>query len=410
MRGAIRFIIVAVVFLALAWWISSIPGTFTAHSGNVTVTTSVPLAILLLVLIAILLAGGLRVIGNLRRAPGGLRDWRGGRRKNLGEIATNRGIVALAAGDAKAAETEAARARKLLGETPLVLLLTAESSRLSGKAEQARTAFEKLTKHKDMAFLGHRGLVRHHVAAGDHGTADVHAKNAEDAYPGAAWLKTQRFGIAIKQQDFAAALGHTRNKAEIAALATGAAQSAKDNRQALAYAKQAVKTDPTLAPAIVTYAAILRKLTRNRAARKILLNGWKAAPHPLIADAYLAHVTAPIERAQAAADLAKAKPGHPESELLLAQTSLDAKLTGEAKRHADNAIAAGMTDRRPYAVLAALDEPAAKAAAAHAYQPAWACSACYTEHEEWHPACPNCAKPGTLSWKTAQAKALVLVG
>jgi HemY protein len=407
MRSALRFIIIAVIFLAIAWWISSIPGTFTARSGAITVTTSVPLAILLLVLIAIILAGGLRIIGNIRRAPGGFSDWRGGRRKNLGEIATNRGIVALAAGDAKAAETEATRARKLLGETPLVLLLTAESSRLSGKTEQAKTAFEKLTKHKDMAFLGHRGLLRHHIAAGDHDTADIHAKNAEDSYPGAAWLKSQRFNIAIKKQNFSAALGHTADAAEIAALATGAAQTATDTRQALAYAKRAVKADPTLAPAIVTYATALRKLTRNRAARKILLNGWKAAPHPLIAEAYLANITAPIERAQAAADLAKAKPGHPESELLLAQTSLDAKLTGEAKRHAEAAIAAGLTDRRPYTILAALGEPAAAAAAAHAYPPAWACTACYTEHADWHPACPNCAKPGTLIWKITQSKALI---
>jgi HemY protein len=407
MRSAIRFIIIAIIFLVVAWWISSIPGTFTAHSGNITVTTSVPFAILALALIAIIATSLLRVLFHLRRAPGGFSDWRGGRRKNLGEIATNRGIVALAAGDAKAAEIEAVRAKKLLGETPLVLLLTAESSRLAGKPDQAKAAFEKLTKHKDMAFLGHRGLVRHHVAAGDHGTADIHAKNAEDSYPGAAWLKTQRFGIAIKQQDFAAALAHTRNPAEIAALATGAAQSTTDNRAALAYAKQAIKADPNLAPATVTYATTLRKLTRNRAAKKILLKGWTTAPHPLIATAYLAHVSAPIERVQAAAELAKAKPGHPESELLLAQTSLEAKLTGEAKRHADNAIAAGLTDRRPYAILAALDEPEAKAALTHAYQPTWSCTSCYTEHESWHPACPNCAKPGTLIWKTTQSKALV---
>jgi HemY protein len=407
MRGAFRFIIIAVILLALAWWIASIPGTFTAHSGNITVTTSVPFAIVALVLIALILTSLLRVLFHLRRAPGGFADWRGGRRKNLGEIATNRGIVALAAGDAKAAETEANRARKLLGETPLVLLLTAESARLAGKADQAKSAFEKLTQHKDMAFLGHRGLVRHHVAAGEHDTADIHAKNAEDAYPGAAWLKTQRFGIAIKKQDFSAALSHTRSPSEIAALATGAARTATDDRRALQYAKQAVKADPTLAPATVAYATILRKLTRNRAARKILFNGWKAAPHPVIATAYLAHVTAPIERVQAASELAKAKPGHPESELLLAQTSLEAKLTGEAKRHADNAIAAGLTDRRPLAVLAALDDPAAKAALVHAFQPVWSCTTCYTAHEDWHPACPNCAKPGTLTWKTTQPKALI---
>jgi HemY protein len=406
MFRALRFVIIAALILVLVWWIASIPGTFTAHSGKITVTTSVPFAIFLWLIIAALVTILLRVIGGLRRAPGGITRWRGGRRKQLGEAATQRGIVALSAGDAKAAEIEAQRAKKLLGETPLVLLLTAESARLAGKPDEAKTAFEKLTQDKTMAFLGHRGLLRHHAAAGDHDAADLHAAKAESAYPGAAWLKTQRFGLAIKKQDFSTALGHTTSKPEIAALATGAARAATTDRDALAYAKQAIKADPTLAPAAVTYATILRKLKRNRAAKKSLLNAWKILPHPEIAAAYLENVSAPIERAQAAADLAKAKPGHPESELILAQTSLDAKLTGEAKRHAEAAIAAGLTDKRPYAVLAALDEPNAKAALAAAMQPVWSCTACFTAHDTWSPACPNCAKPGTLIWKTAQTKAL----
>jgi len=407
MLRALRFVIVAAVVLVLVWWIAGIPGTFTAHSGKITVTTSVSFAIFLWLVIAVLATMLLRVLSGLRRAPGGFGRWRGGRRKTLGEAATQRGIVALAAGDAKAAEIEAVRARKLLGETPLVLLLNAESARLAGKAEEARAAFEKLTQDKTMAFLGHRGLIRHHVAAGDHDAADLHASKAESAYPGAAWLKTQRFGIAIKKQDFSSALSHTREKSEIAALATGAARAATTDRDALAYAKQAIKADPTLAPAAVTYATVLRQLKRNRAAKKSLLNAWKISPHPLIAAAYLEHISASIERAQAAADLAKARPGHPESELILAQTSLEAKLTGEAKRHAEAAITAGLTDKRPYAVLAALGEPAASAALAAAQEPVWSCTACFTAHDAWSPACPNCAKPGTLVWKTSQSKALV---
>jgi HemY protein len=406
MFRALRFVIIAALILVLVWWIASIPGTFTAHSGKITVTTSVPFAIFLWLIIAALVTILLRVIGGLRRAPGGITRWRGGRRKQLGEAATQRGIVALSAGDAKAAEIEAQRAKKLLGETPLVLLLTAESARLAGKPDAAKSAFEKLTQDKTMAFLGHRGLLRHHAAAGDHDAADLHAAKAESAYPGAAWLKTQRFGLAIKKQDFSTALGHTTSKPEIAALATGAARAATTDRDALAYAKQAIKADPTLAPAAVTYATVLRKLKRNRAAKKSLLNAWQILPHPEIAAAYLENVTTPIERAQAAADLAKAKPGHPESELILAQTSLNAKLTGEAKRHAEAAIAAGLTDKRPYTVLAALDEPNAKAALAAAMQPVWSCTACFTAHDTWSPACPNCAKPGTLIWKTAQTKAL----
>jgi HemY protein len=264
MFRAIRFIVIAALLLALAWWIGTIPGTFTAHSGAVTVQTSVPVAMLILAVIAVLLSFLLRVVFHLRRAPGGIGSWRSGRRQKQGEIAVQRGIVALAAGDAVAAQAAAAQARKQLGETPLVLLLTAESARLSGKTEQAKAAFQQLTGHKDMAFLGHRGLLRAHLEGGEHEIAATHALAAEDAYPGSAWLKTQRLDIALKQQDVKAALALSHNPAEIAALATVAADAADTAADARRYGKQAIKAAPKLAPAIAAYARALRRSNKER--------------------------------------------------------------------------------------------------------------------------------------------------
>jgi HemY protein len=396
MLRAVRFIVIAAIFLLLAWWIGGIPGTLTAQSGTYTVETSVPAALLILFLIAVLFTVLLRVIGGLRRAPGGFGAWRGNRRQRLGEIATQRGIVALAAGDAAGADAEAGRARKLLGEAPLVLLLTAEAARLAGKHDVATAAFEKLTAHEDMAFLGHRGLLRHHLAQGNHDTAAAHAQAAEQKYPGSAWLRRKRLEIAVKKQDWPAALRLTAQPAEVAALATAAAGIA-EARKAVGFAKQAVRADPTLAPAVVAYADALRKIRRFGAARRALIAGWRQAPHPLIAENFIAAFPTPIERAQTVTELVAANPGHPESELLLAQTSLAAQLTGEARRHAAAAIAAGLTDGRAAAVLAALgDKPDAPATPA----PVWLCTECHTSHAEWAPACPNCRKPGTLVWKT----------
>jgi len=409
MFRAVRFIVIAAVLLALAWWIGTIPGTFTAHSGQVTVQTSVPVAILILVLTALILSFLLRLVFHLRRAPGGLGNWRSGRRQKQGELAVQRGIVALAAGDAPAAQANATQARKQLGETPLVLLLTAEAARLAGNTAQARAAFQQLAGIKDMAFLGHRGLLRAHLEGGEHEIAATHALAAEDAYPGSAWLKRQRMDIALKQQDVKAALALTHNPAEIAALATAAANAADHPAEARRYGKQAIKAAPNLAPAIAAYARALRRSNKERAARKLLLNGWAAAPHPLIAAAYLEKISSSIERAQAALELAKVAPGQPETEILLAETALAAQLSGEAKRHANAAIQAGMSDRRPYAVLAALEpSPDHISAAANAPAPRWMCENCAAETSDWAAVCPSCGKAGKLVWKTA-AKALAVV-
>jgi HemY protein len=395
MRRAIKLILIAAISLGFVWWIAELPGTVTADAGPYIIQTATPVAILLIALLAVCFTIFFRIIGGIRSTPGGVSAWRGSRARRLGQTATERGIVALAAGDAKAANAEASRARKLLGETPLVLLLTAESARLAGDGEQARVAFTRLTTHKDMAFLGHRGLLRHHAAAGDHATAETHALAAEDAYPGAAWTKSERLSLALKKHDWRTALGLTKTPNEVAAIATAAANDATDATAALNYAKQAVKAGPTLAPAVVAYAKALRVKGKQRAAKKMLANGWVAAPHPLIAVAYLDPVTDPIERVQAATELAAAKPGHGESELLLAETSLKAKLTGEARRHALAAINAGITDRRPQVVLTALGDAPSDAEA-----PKWTCTSCHTTHTNWHATCPACDKPGTLIWRT----------
>ena len=210
MLRAVKFLLIAAVLLVLAWWIGGLPGDVTAHVGQYTVETSTPAALLVLFLIALFFFVLLRVIGGIRRAPGGLSAWRGGRRQRQGELATQRGIVALAAGDAAAARAEAGRARKLLGDTPLVLLLVAESARLAGQAEQAQAAFSQLTRHKDMAFLGHRGLLTHSIAQGAHDEAHAHALAAEDAYPGSHWLRGQRLELAVRQENWAGALALTK--------------------------------------------------------------------------------------------------------------------------------------------------------------------------------------------------------
>jgi HemY protein len=404
MLRAIRFLLIAAILLGLAWAIGNLPGTLVAHAGAYTVATTVPVAIILLAVIVALLVVLLRLLGSVRRAPGGFGNWRSSRRERQGELATERGIVALAAGDAAAASTQAAIARKALGDAPLALLLTAEAARLAGKTEQANAAFEQLTKHKNLAFLGHRGLLRHHLAGGDHEAATSHALAAQDAYPGGTWLKTQRLDLAVKKQDYRAALTLARTPAEIAALATAAANTAAAPADAMRYAKQAMKTAPAFAPAIAGYAAALRRSGRDRAARQALAKGWAAAPHPLLAASWFEKIASPIERAQAAAELAKNAPGHPESELLLAETALAAQLTGEARRHVNAAIQAGLTDKRAFSVLAKLDPGIdAVTAAANAPAPRWHCDHCSAETEAWTAICPSCGKAGTLSWTTGGA-------
>ncbi|MGE4481350.1 heme biosynthesis HemY N-terminal domain-containing protein [Acidocella sp.] len=392
MWKALKFCVLAAVILALAWWVAGLPGEVNANAGDYQISTSTPVALLLVLAVLAVLIMLFRVLGGLRRAPGRFSGWRGGRRAQAGELALQRGLVAVAAGDASGAKAASVKARSLLGDTPFVQWLNAEAARLSGQTEQARLAFERLTQSKEMKFLGHQGLLRESLKAGRADEAAKQAEAAEEAYPGGNWTRRQRLTLAVRDGNYAAALRLTQEPQERTALAVAAAEKAETPKLALEFAKQAVKAGPTFPLAQAALARALRGLGKERAARKTLLKGWKSAPHPALAALWFTPGASVLERAQAAALLAAENPGHMESELLLSETALTAKLPGEARRHAEAALKAGNADGRAAAILAKLDGEPAPAIA-----PAWRCTACRAQLDEWSCACPACGKVGTLT-------------
>jgi HemY protein len=394
MLTAAKFLLLAALFLALAWWIGGLPGDVTAHAGNYTITTSTPAALLLIFLVAALFTVMLRVIGGIYRTPKNVAAWRGAKKQAAGEVATQRGLVALAAGDAPAAKAEAKRAHKLLGDAPMALLLRAEAARLEGDVTAAKAAFKDLTAHKEMRYLGHRGLLRASLSEADHEEAGRHALNAEDAYPGAAWTRGKRLELALKKRDYVAALGLTREKNEVAALAVAAAREAPTARDGLRYAQMALKTVPNFPPAVAEAAVKLRALDKVRAARKTISGAWAVNPHPMLAAPWFAPDANPLARAQDAVVLAAANPGHVESELVLAQTALDAGLQAEAKRHAEAALSAGPNDGRAQGILDVLQGKPRLAP-----RSGWSCLSCFHATPDWAPLCPACNKPGSLRWR-----------
>jgi HemY protein len=165
---------------------------------------------------------------------------------------------------------------------------------------------------------------------------------------------------------------------------------------------------------VLAYASRLRAAGRENRALAAIRHSWSIAPHPDLATFALAPMCEPLQRIQAAQRLTEANPEHAESRLLLARTALDAGLTGEARRHAEAAVAAGVDQRRLWLLLAEIeaaeggDSEAGRLAQRDALHraatadpdPTWRCGACHTVHAAWHPSCPDCFTVGSLRWST----------
>jgi HemY protein len=376
MLRAFGFAIVALIVLALVWFIAALPGHITIDFGNYVATAPTPIAILLLAIVVLILILIAAILRALLRSPGRLAARRAATRRNNADSASLRALSAMAAGDDRTALNHARIAQRNAPDAPLTLYVAGETARRSGDHAAADAHFAALAQHKDAGFLGWRGLVTHRTQLSGNAAAlaeaEVQARQAAVAYPNSVWLRDQRTQLANSQGQYADAARLATDPPARAALAIMASRTAPTERLAIDWARDAVRTAPDLAPAYLALAAAHERAGHMWRAKRALVAGWKAAPQPDIATAYLAPSKLPLDRASAAQKLASHNLGHPESEALLARTARAADLTVEAERHEAKAIAASGTT--------------------------WVCRTCDTTHAQWNVTCRKCDTIGSLAW------------
>lgn len=425
MRRALLVLTVLAAVAAATLWIAERPGTVTLTAAELSIEAPLWLAGLALLLLLLVAGGAVWLLTRLRGWWRGRRLRRALRQREAGDVAVIAALEALAAGDSAAALRNGRRARQLLGETPLTLLLTGYAARAAGEFETAERSFRALTARPGGAFLGHRALAQLAVERGAVGEAAAAAKAALALRPNAAWAQAIAFADAVRQQDWQGALrllpagrgdaeaGHRR-----AALLLAAAAAETDPAAALRLEEEAVAAAPALAPAHAALVRRLRAAGKTRAAEKALERGLALAPHPLLAA--LALEPAPGEptasRARRVAALA-AQVGGAEMALAAARAALEAEQWGEARRWLDRARAGGIEDRRLHALLAELaegefagtDRARAEAeahwrdAATAPPEPVWSCTACGADQPDWSPCCARCGTAGSLRWGSVPA-------
>ena len=416
MRSALVYLSLLAVGVAGFLYMARIDGSVEIRVGEHEITAHFAIALLLLALIFGALHVILSLIGKLRRAPRHFRQKRDTRSRVDGEAAVTRALVALAAGAPQRARIEVKRARDRLGDTPQILVLTAEAERLAGREDAAAEAFQLLAKREDARFLGLRGLLRQAIQREDWPTAQRLAREAEAAVPDAAWLREERETLALRTRDWREALALAAPGAAQAQLALAAAMQEPDPARAQELEKQAFQADQGFAPAAVAYSARLRQASNARRARDVLRDAWKTKPHPDIAAAFVEGEADALDRVRAAEQLVQVNPKHPESLLLVGRLATAASLTGRARQELDALVASGHADRRAFVALSDLEEaehgdtPDGRAAQARwlrqaataAPEPRWRCAACGHEAARWQAVCPSCNEVGTIAWTSPQ--------
>jgi HemY protein len=437
----IRFAFGAVVLLVIGFaaaWLASHSGVLALEIADLRIETTVVTATVatgLLILVSVVLHHMWRW---LWRSPGSFGASRAARQRRDGYLSLTRGMVAVAAGDVAEAQRHATQAAKRLHEPHLTLLLSAQVAQLAGDEAAAERHFTAMLKRAETEFLGLRGLLAQAVRKGDRDKALTLAERARAIRPNTPWLLRELFALQTAGGQWAAAeatlvdamkakaLPAEESQHSRAVLIYQRAQAAaggEPTKLALKLAEQALELAPEFVPAAILVARLQQTRGKPRKAARVLIDAWTRAPHPELADAYLALYADLDKVAQLARldDLVAGQPEHMESRLALARAALAAGDYPRTRRELEPLIAdrtEGAVSQRAARLMAELEEKqygdglsarewllrAASAPADHA----WSCRSCGWRGATWTIQCAACGGFDTLRWRAPATGTQVL--
>jgi HemY protein len=367
------------------------------------------------------------IINTLLNLPDTLRRYKARRRKEKGYRALTLGLAAVAAGDAKIAALQAARAEKYMPEdTGLPMLLKAQSQRLLGEEDDARQSFLRMLENKDAAFLGVRGLLQAALDAQNYNKALDLARQAQAMHPKQPWILRTVYDLEIRRHEWNAARTTLKkirkqddsaqiraDSDEVALLLAESDQKFEsgDRDKAIALLKQAHAIDAAFAPTVQRLARFYNDTTRRSACIALIEKAWKLAPHPSFVALWEQLATAkekdPVKRLRWFERLYKLNPDDPESLMMMARATMEEGIWGEAREYLHRAQELG-ADARLYKIWAELENRAGhnKDAAARMLnlaleaRPAkvWICRVSGRIYKDWAPIATPHGSFNTIVW------------
>lgn len=424
----IRLLLLLAFITALglcASWVAGNPGSVTIYWFDWRIDTSFAF------LLAIAVAGGIALAylyilsRALVLAPVHFSERRQLKhyRKGLTELTYS--VAALAAADTKTAEEHTRKAEKLLGNTPLTLLLSAQIARSQGDDAKTKLLLEQMLGHKETEYLAARSLSD--AASKQHlfSRALPLAERASKVNPREKSSATALIGLHIRMGQWQEALlaadkaakkgGLTRRERNyykgIIYLKQGTSLLDKSQPEAaLANAWASMKHIPHFAPAVILTARSFIGNSQNDKAIKLILKHWRDAPHPELAATFrIAMAKEPEEKQlKLVKKLAAHAPNHAESKIAVAETAIKFK-QWETARTALKDVLATEESARACKLMAYVEQgefsdfdASGRWLGRSSEAPAdsvWMCGACSTTTDHWDTHCPACGAFDALNWK-----------
>jgi HemY protein len=332
--------LVCLIALGFAW-VADRPGEVAVSWLGYRVETSLLVAAVAVATLAMLIVLAWSVGLFLLRSPGRIAAARQSRRRRQGQQAISRGLIAIGAGDARAAKKHAGEAGRVAPAEPLALLLAAQTAQLHGDRAGAEASFLEMADHPETRLIGLRGLYVEARRRDDPAAARGFAEEAAKSAPALPWAGQAVLEFRCADGDWDGALKILdrnlqnalvdkptwRRHRAVLMTARALALEATDRETAKTLALEAIRLAPDLVPAAALVGRLLADGGEIRKAGRIIEAAWRLNPHPDFAEifAHLRIADSARERLARVEALVRQPPGHPEGRLALARAALDAR-------------------------------------------------------------------------------------
>lgn len=354
MIQTIWFFVQMATIIGIALWLGTQAGSVEISFMGYDISLQIGVFFLGLVALILLFILTLKIIRSVFSMPTQIAKYRAGSKQKRGYRALTRGLVAVAAGDAKRATQYATQAKSLLDNiNGLPVLLEAQAARLRGEEGLAQNHFEKLMLDKDAGFLGVRGLLKSALDKGDYKRALDCALQAQKIYPKQPWVIKSVYALQVKNHLWSDVIDTGKkaikynalsqekvrqDQAAIHLMRGDYALSQGNDKKALKEFEQAYKLNPFFTPVITRLGRFYLGRKQNRNAVKIIKKAWAQKPHPELVSLW--DSLAPASNGknndkimQWYQDLIDLKPDSVEGHLAAARAAMDLAYWGQARAY-----------------------------------------------------------------------------
>ena len=337
----ILFLIILLIVLAgiFVMWASRLPGGLTLDLGSGTVYEFE----IVWALLAILLAGAAMalvwsLLTGLVTLPSRFSRSRKASKVKAANKALADGLLAAEAGDADLAKKLSKKAAQHADDDRLKLLLEARAAEISDDWSGAERAWGQLARLPGGQLAGLRGAASAASARGDTLSAETRTREALEMKSGADWPFNAMFDSQVAAGNWNEALktlaigekrgqisGESlRRRRAVLYTAQAAALQHNERKESQRLLADAIRSAPSFPPAAWHGARQLMIDNKIKAAQGVLELGWKARPHPALAQLVrrLDTSATPATIAGRLKALAEANPDHRESRVLTAELAM----------------------------------------------------------------------------------------